>query len=69
MKWQWRYNDFRLSRDLTRRRVQRVMRLYGQEPVKVGYHPDKFGGHRHSVSGDIMDLSSDLDVMTPPVPA
>ena len=24
------------------------------EPIKVNYHPTKFGGHRHSGSGDVM---------------
>ena len=27
---------------------------YRQEPIKVSYHPAKFGGHRHYGSGDIM---------------
>ena len=64
-----RYNGFSLSRDLTRSRDQRVMWLYWQEPIKVSYHPAKFGGHWHSSSGDVFSLSSDLDVMTSPVPA
>ena len=50
----WRYNDFRLSRDLKIQRNQRVIRLYGQEPIKVSYHPAKFGGHRHTGSEDII---------------
>ena len=37
--------DFSLSRDLTRPREQRVMRLYGQEPIKA---------IRHSGSGDMI---------------
>ena len=24
------------------------------DPIKVGYHPSKFGGHRHSGRGDIV---------------
>ena len=28
--------------------------LYGQEHIKVSYHPAKFGGHRLSGSRDIM---------------
>ena len=32
------------------------MLLYRQESFKVGFHPAKFGGHRHSDSGDIMLL-------------
>ena len=52
----WRYNDFRLSRDLKIQRNQRVIRLYGQEPIKVSYHLAKFGGHRHCGNDDIMSL-------------
>ena len=47
---------FRLSRDLTRRRDQRVMWLYGHEPIKVSYNSATFGGHRHCGSGNIMVL-------------
>ena len=32
------------------------MGLYGQETIKVSYHPAKFGVHRHSGSGDIIFL-------------
>ena len=32
------------------------MWLYGQEVIKISYHPAKFGGHRHSGSGDAMCL-------------
>ena len=41
---EWRYNDFSLSIDLTRRPDQSVMWFYGQEPIKVSYDPVKFGG-------------------------
>ena len=37
--------NFSLSRDLTRPREQRVMRLYGQEPIKA---------IRHCSSGDMI---------------
>ena len=30
--------------------------IFRQEPIKVGYHLVKFGGHRHSGSGDITFL-------------
>ena len=30
--------------------------LYRQESIKVGYHPVKFRGHRHSDNGDIVVL-------------
>ena len=33
---------------------QRVMPFYRHEPIKVGYHPAKFGGPGHSDSGDIV---------------
>ena len=32
------------------------MSIYKQEPIKVGYHPTKFGSHEHSDSGDIVDF-------------
>ena len=32
------------------------MGFYGQQPIKVGYHPAKFGGHRHTDSGDTVVL-------------
>ena len=56
-----RCNDFNLSRDLTRPRGQRVMQLYRQKPIKVGYDPVKFDCHGHSDSGDSgFSLSRDL---------
>ena len=30
--------------------------FYRQGLIKLGYHPVKFGGHRHSDNGDIMVL-------------
>ena len=45
-----------MSRDLTRPRDQRVMKLYRPEPIKVSYHPAMFGGHRHSYSRNIAAL-------------
>ena len=30
--------------------------FYRQEFIKLGYHPVKFGGHKHSDNGDIMVL-------------
>ena len=33
---------------------QRFMCFYSQELIQVSYHPAKFGGYRHSGSGDIM---------------
>ena len=39
---------FSLSCDLARWCDQRVIRLYVYEPIKVSYHPAKFGCHRHS---------------------
>ena len=32
------------------------MWLYGQKPIKVSYNPAKFGGDKHSDSGDVMFL-------------
>ena len=52
--WKWRY-DFCLSRDLAKSRDQRVTN-------KVSHDPAKFGGHRHSDSGDVFSLSHDLYV-------
>ena len=49
-------DDFSLSRDLSRLRDQKVMWLYRQEPIEVGYHPATFGGHKHSDNGDIVIL-------------
>ena len=51
--WCWIYNSFSLSRDLVRQRDERLVRLYGQQPVKVSYHPAQCGCHRHSGYGDI----------------
>ena len=51
--WQCRYNDFRLACYLAKLRDQRVMWLFGQEPIKLSYHPAKLGGHRHSGSQDM----------------
>ena len=31
-------------------------KLYEKEPLKESYHSAKYGGHRHSGSGDIMVL-------------
>ena len=42
-----------MSRDLAKSRNQRLMEIYGQNLVKVNYHPAKFGGETHSGSGDI----------------
>ena len=30
------------------------MWLYGQEHIKVNYHPAKFGGHKHCGSEDMI---------------
>ena len=30
------------------------------EPIKINYHPAKYGSHRHSESGDVFSLSRDL---------
>ena len=46
----WRYNDVSLSRDLARPRDM-------LDHIKVSYRPTKFGGNRHSGSGDIMVFS------------
>ena len=54
------YNDFILSRHFTRPRDKRIIWLYGQECIKVGYVFAKFGDHRHSDSGDIMILISHI---------
>ena len=50
---------FSLSRDLAKLHNQRVIWLYGQEPIKVSYHPAKSGSHRLCV-GDIMVLVCDI---------
>ena len=42
-----------MSSGLTRSRDHGVIRLYGQEPIKVSYHPARFRDHRHSGSGDM----------------
>ena len=44
-------NNFSLSRDLARPRNKRVMWLYGQEFIKVSYHPVRFDSHRDSGCG------------------
>ena len=33
-----------------------VMWRYGQKPIKVSYQPAKFGGHKHSGSGDMLSV-------------
>lgn len=38
-----------------------------QDPMKVSYHPVKFDGHVHPGSGDVFNLSRDLDGMMSPV--
>ena len=45
-----------LSRDLARPSNKRVMWLFGQELIKLSYHPTISGGHRLSGSEDIMFL-------------
>ena len=32
------------------------MWLYRQKPIKVGQHPAKFGGQKHTDSGDVVVL-------------
>ena len=49
------YNDFSLSRDLSRPRDQRVMWFFVGGSM-VSHDPAKFGGHRHCGSGDLMFL-------------
>ena len=44
---EWRYNEFRLSRDFKRPHNRRVKLLYGRELMSISYLPAKFGGHRH----------------------
>ena len=53
---QWKYNDFRLSGDLTRQCNQSLMSLYGQKPIKVSYHPAKFDDQKQYVSRNTMIL-------------
>ena len=48
----WRYSRFSLLRGLTKPCYQRVM--LPDNPVKVSYHSNKFGGHTHSDIGDKM---------------
>ena len=36
---------FSLSRDLSRPRYQRVMRIYGWEPLMLSHYTAKFGGY------------------------
>ena len=45
-----------VSHVITRQRDKRVLSLYEQEPIQLGYHPAKFDGKRHPGSGDIMLL-------------
>ena len=40
-------NGFNLSCDLARTRDQKVMWLYGLEPLMAIHQPTKFGGHGH----------------------
>ena len=40
------------------------MWLYGQESIKVSYHPAKFGGYKHLGGKDDLSLSRDFEVMT-----
>ena len=47
---------FTLLHDLARPHNQRVMWLYGQEPMNISYHSAKFGDHRRSGGGNIMIL-------------
>ena len=51
---------FSLSHDFVRPCDQSVMILYGQEPIKVSYHPARFGDRRNSGKGDNSILSRDL---------
>ena len=51
------YNIFCLSRDFTRYRDQKIMWLYGYDPLNISHRPDKFGGYRQCVSGDIKFLT------------
>ena len=44
------------SGDVARSRDQRVMLLYGKQPVKGSYHPAKVGGHSHFGIEVIMNL-------------
>ena len=54
--WQWRYDGFSLSHDLTRSQDQRVSKLYGSAPLKVSHHFAKIDGCWHCDIGDIMVL-------------
>ena len=40
-----------------------MMGRYGQEPVKISYHPAKFGCHRDSGSRDIISLVCHMILM------
>ena len=51
---------FSLSHDFVRSCDQSVMLLYGQEPIKVSYHPARFGDPGNSGSGDNSILARDL---------
>ena len=48
------YNGFILSRDLTISGNQKVMLLFGKEPLKISHHPAYSGSHSHCGGGDII---------------
>ena len=53
-------------RDLKGSHRQRVMQLYGQEPIKLSFVAAKIAGHRHCGSKDIdtvFSLQRDPEVM------
>ena len=50
------YTIFKLSRDFSRTRYQRIQKLYRQEPLKLSQHPSSFSSHRDCGSSDIMVL-------------
>ena len=54
--WQWKYNGFSLSLDLTKLHDHWVEYVYGWKLLKVNHHPTIFGSHRHCGIGDIMVL-------------
>ena len=43
-------------------RDQRVMSLYGWEPLNVTHHPPKLGGHKHCDSEDINILANTVSL-------
>ena len=49
----WRYNELKLSHDLSRPSYLIFMWLYGWELVMVCHQLAKFGDHRHYDSGDL----------------